>query len=151
MLLASSSYVSAQYRIVLKNGREIQVEDYREEAGRIRASLLSGEIALEKKSLARIDKIAEDPLFAPLTREPSSSTEKVDQPEETKKKIIELDAAIRKAEQEVRQGRQAGLGPEEIKDKQFQWNRLRLERFRYSRKLNLEKKEEAIPPTAPKP
>lgn len=58
-VLALPSLASAQYLIVLKNGRQIQVQGYREEGAMIKFSGLGGEIAIAKDQVQNIRRASE--------------------------------------------------------------------------------------------
>jgi hypothetical protein len=74
--------VWADYVILLKNGRQITVQNYREEAAMIKFFTLGGEIAISKEQIQAIHRAAEadrtappslalDQLPAPATQEPA--------------------------------------------------------------------------------
>jgi hypothetical protein len=140
---------SAQYKITFRNGRELRVEEYREESGWIRATVFGGEVGLKKESLSKIEKITEDlpPASASVLNAPSA---KAEPEEETKRQLLELDRQIHKAAEEVREAQKGRFSPEHIKQKELHWNRLRLERFRLSQRLNLGGKEEPAKASLPK-
>ncbi len=53
-LLVGQSPAEAQYVIVLKNGREITVQNYREEGGMVKFFGLGGEISISKDQIQTI-------------------------------------------------------------------------------------------------
>lgn len=64
-VLALPSLVSAQYLIVLKNGRQIHVQNYREEGAMIKFSGLGGEIAIAKDQVQIIRRANESDAKGP--------------------------------------------------------------------------------------
>lgn len=64
-VLALPSLVNAQYLIVLKNGRQIQVQGYREEGAMIKFSGLGGEIAIAKEQVQNIRRANESDTKGP--------------------------------------------------------------------------------------
>src|SRR5687768_17723804 len=73
-LLYSTSVASADYVLILKNGRRITVQNYREEGSMIRFHGLGGEIAISKDQIQSIRKAAAEERGKPsvLDNEPSS-------------------------------------------------------------------------------
>lgn len=138
-VLLGPAECSAQYRIVLKNGREVSVDDYREEGPWIRATVFGGEVSFPKESLSRIERTD-----APTSPGAALSPVLQQQPgQETGQEVTGLDREIERAQGEFLEARRRGASADEIKQKQVSWNRLRLERFRLLRKLN--ESEEASP------
>ena len=121
---------SAQYTIILKNSREVSVEDYREDGPWIRATVFGGEVSFPKESLSRIEKTTGIAPAAP-TNAISFSPQR-----ETAQEVTELDREIQRAQEEFLEAQRRGAGADEIRQKQLSWNRLRLERFRLLRKLS---------------
>jgi hypothetical protein len=64
-VLALPSLAHAQYLIVLKNGRQIHVQNYREEGAMIKFSGLGGEIAIAKDQVQTIRRANESDAKAP--------------------------------------------------------------------------------------
>jgi len=82
-VLALPSLSSAQYLIVLKNGRQIQVQSYREEGAMIKFSGLGGEIAIAKDQVQNIRRANESDAKGPglvLERLPETPITPVTQP-----------------------------------------------------------------------
>ena len=67
LLCVISSYgtANAQYVLVLKNGRQISVQSYREEGSMIKFSGLGGEIAISKEQVQTIRRAGEGDRLAP--------------------------------------------------------------------------------------
>jgi hypothetical protein len=70
----SAASLSAQYVLVLKNGRQITVQSYREEGSMIKFQGFGGEIGIAKDQLQAIQKSgAEGPLGLNVTADPTPS------------------------------------------------------------------------------
>jgi len=67
LLCVTSSYgtANAQYILVLKNGRQISVQSYREEGSMIKFSGLGGEIAISKEQVQTIRRAGEGDRLGP--------------------------------------------------------------------------------------
>ena len=75
ILLGSAVSLSAEYVLVLKNGRQITVQSYREEGSMIKFQGFGGEIGIAKDQLQAIQKSgAECPLGLNVTADPTPST-----------------------------------------------------------------------------
>jgi len=98
ILLSSAVSLSAEYVLVLKNGRQITVQSYREEGSMIKFQGFGGEIGITKDQLQTIRKIgAEGPLGlnvmapgdlpsgSPETVQPKPKAAVVDEPGSTEK------------------------------------------------------------------
>ncbi|MEK7783570.1 MAG: hypothetical protein AAB279_06560, partial [Candidatus Binatota bacterium] len=59
LLLGFPGYLSADYTLILKNGRRITVESYREEGGMIKFRGLGGEIGISREQIQSILKAGE--------------------------------------------------------------------------------------------
>src|SRR6266496_744046 len=76
----------ADYTLILKNGRRITVQSYREEGGTIKFQGLGGEIGIEKNQIQAIRKAGEDekPTLNLTRPEPSTSVPTQETPVEKK-------------------------------------------------------------------
>lgn len=86
VLLVSPGYLFADYTLVLKNGRRIAVESYREEGGMIKFQGLGGEIGISRDQIQTIVKggVKESQgLRLPSAAEPFSQPERKSQEEKT--------------------------------------------------------------------
>jgi hypothetical protein len=64
---------SADYTVILNNGRQISVQSYREEGGIIRFVTLGGEIAISKEQVRSIQKRSDPQSTATVTPSPTTS------------------------------------------------------------------------------
>ena len=133
----------ARYRITLRNDHELTVDDYKEEGPWIRAMVYGGEVVLSKESVTRIERITDDVSFQSRGSAIKTPPTKAEPKEEVNRQLSELDLQIRKAQGELLEAQKARLGSEQVRQRELQWNRLRLERFRLSRSLNVEEKKES--------
>jgi hypothetical protein len=79
LCLGFAELVFAQYTLVLKNGRRIVVQSYREEGGVIKFSSFGGEIEIKKDQVQSILKVGEAPVQAndaPLRAAPEAADAK---------------------------------------------------------------------------
>lgn len=126
--LALPSLAHAQYLIVLKNGRQIQVQSYREDGGMIKFSGLGGEIAIGRdqvKSIGRASENAAGSSGLALDRLPATtpaapaSPRPSDQPQARAPQARSGEAAKQKAAEEEKAYR------EKIKDLNLRLKELR--------------------------
>jgi hypothetical protein len=102
--------VFADYSLVLKNGRRITVETYREEGGMIKFYSLGGEIGISKDQIQSIQQadptapsLPQVPLQGPASgpevadRQRSSEEEKAKEEREYQQKLIELTGQLKEA------------------------------------------------------
>jgi len=124
---ALPSLAHAQYLIVLKNGRQIQVQSYREDGPMIKFSGLGGEIAITKDQVQNIRRANESDTKAPglaLDRLPATPAapaqpRQTDQPQARAPSAPSGDAAKQKAAEEEKAYR------EKIKDLNLRLKELR--------------------------
>jgi hypothetical protein len=126
-VLALPSFAHAQYMIVLKNGRQIQVQSYREDGPMIKFSGLGGEIAIAKDQVQSIRRANESDANAsglaldrlPVTPAVPAQPRQIDQPQVRAPSAPSGDAVKRRAAEEEKAYR------EKIKDLNLRLKELR--------------------------
>lgn len=137
-MLAGSSLAQAQYVLVLKNGRQITVQNYREDGSMIKFSGLGGEIGLPKDQIRTILKpgqtdrpgltlsdlekpssqppavsqktspSAQDPAPRPPSSEERAPSTSVDEAKEYQKRLAQLTQDLEKANRDYFDATQGG-------------------------------------------